>query len=45
MPEGQEKDVRLPPAIMVGSSADCDLTLKSKYISRKQMVIIEDVRQ
>jgi hypothetical protein len=29
---------------MVGSASDCDLQLKSKYISRKQMLIIEDRR-
>ena len=38
--EGEERDVKLPPAVLVGSAGDCDLVLKSKYISRKQMLII-----
>lgn len=44
MPGGLEKDVKLPPAVMVGSSQDCDIVLKNKYISRKQMLIIEEVK-
>ena len=44
LPQGEEKDVKLSPAISVGSSVDCDITLKSKYISRKQMTIIEEVK-
>jgi hypothetical protein len=30
---------------MVGSAMDCDLIIKTKYISRKQMLIIEDIKQ
>ena len=32
----------MPPAIMVGSASESDIVLKSKYISRKQLLIIED---
>lgn len=35
----------MPPVVLIGSSADCDIVLKSKYISRKQLAIIEDKRQ
>ena len=44
LPQGQEKDVKLCPAIIVGSSSESDIPLKSKYISRKQMVIIEELK-
>lgn len=42
LPEGEEKDVKKPPIVMIGSAVDSDIVLKSKYISRKQMIIIED---
>jgi hypothetical protein len=29
---------------MVGSSPECDIVLKSKYVSRRQMVLVEDVK-
>lgn len=44
LPQGQEKDVKLSPAVVFGSSPESDITLKSKYISRKQMVIIEETK-
>lgn len=44
MPGGEEKDVKLSPAVLLGSAADCDIVLKNKYISRKQMAIIEDLK-
>ena len=34
--------MKLPPVVLVGSAGDCDFVLKSKYISRKQMLIIEE---
>lgn len=37
--------VRFVPSIMVGSAVDSDLIIKTKYISRKQMLIIEDIKQ
>ena len=27
---------------MVGSATECDIVIKSKYVSRKQLIIIED---
>lgn len=41
LPQGVERDVKLPPVVLVGSANDCDFVLKSKYISRKQMLITE----
>ena len=42
LPHGKQQDVKLSPAIIVGSSSDNDITLKNKYISRKQMIITEE---
>jgi hypothetical protein len=37
-----ERAVQTKPVIFVGSAADNDIVIKSKYVSRKQVMIIED---
>lgn len=34
--------MKFKPVIFVGSAADNDIVIKSKYVSRKQVMIIED---
>ena len=40
--ENQTKSVQVKPVIFVGSSVDNDIVIKSKYVSRKQLMIVED---
>jgi len=39
------KMVKMVPVVMVGSGIDCDLAINSKYVSRKQMLIIEEEKE
>lgn len=40
--DNQTKPVQIKPAVFVGSSVDNDIVIKSKYVSRKQLMIVED---
>ena len=40
-----DKKVRKPPVVMVGSSADNEIVVNSKYVSRRQLMLVEETKR